>query len=72
MWFVSIFGVMLFLIIICLFVCFVTSRSEVMRNRSPTFGKISKQQIIASKRQVVSLIIFFNLIMFLFLLITVS
>jgi hypothetical protein len=33
------FGVMLFVFIICLFVCIATSRSEVTRNLKPNFEK---------------------------------
>jgi hypothetical protein len=39
---------------------------------SPTFGEASGQLVIASKRQVVYLITFFDLIMFIILLITVA
>jgi hypothetical protein len=33
---------MLFVSIICLFVCIATSRSEVMRNMKPNFGEAPK------------------------------
>jgi hypothetical protein len=42
------------------------------RNLKPNFGDISKQQVVASKRQVMSLIIFFDLIIFMIMLITAA
>jgi magnesium-transporting ATPase (P-type) len=55
--------------IICLFVYIATSRSEIMRNPKPKLGEVPG---IASKRQVVSLITFFGLIMFMFFIITMA
>jgi uncharacterized BrkB/YihY/UPF0761 family membrane protein len=60
---------MLFLSIPYLSVRIATSRSEVTRNLKPNFGEVP---VITSKRQFVSLITFFVLIMFLFLIITVT
>jgi hypothetical protein len=57
--FVLMLGVMLFLYIPCLSVCIVTHRSEVTRNL-----KTNLVEYLVSKRQVVSLITFFDLIMF--------
>jgi hypothetical protein len=52
---------MLFLSILCLFVCIATSRSEVTRDLKT---KLEKYLELHPKRQVVSLITFFNPIMF--------
>jgi hypothetical protein len=62
-------GVMLFVSIICLFACIATSRSGVTKNLKPKQGKVSG---IASKRQVVSLITFVDLMMFMIMLIIVA
>jgi hypothetical protein len=40
---VSMFGVMLFLFIICIYVYFNTNRSEVTRKLKPNFVEVSKQ-----------------------------
>jgi hypothetical protein len=63
------FGVMLGVSIICLFACIAMSTGEVTRNLKSNFGETPR---IASKRQVVSLITFFDLIIFMFLIITVT
>jgi hypothetical protein len=54
------FGVMLFLSIPCLSVYIATNRSEVTRNLKPNLEKYLE---LHPKRQVVSLITFFDLIM---------
>jgi amino acid permease len=55
------FGVMLFLFMICLFVCIVVNRSEEPKAQ---LGEVTR---VAPKRQVVSLITLFDIIIFTFM-----
>jgi hypothetical protein len=55
---------MLFVFIICLFVCNAMSRSKATRNLKPNFGETPEKLDIARKQQVVSLITFFDLIIY--------
>jgi hypothetical protein len=59
----------LFLSIPCLSECIDVNRSKVTRNLKPKVGEVP---CVAPKRQVVSLITFFDLIMFMILLITMA
>jgi hypothetical protein len=61
--------VVLFLFIVHIYVCFATNRSDVTRNLKPKLGKVPG---VAPKRQVVFLIIFFDLIIFMILLINIA
>jgi hypothetical protein len=60
-WFVSIFGVMLFLSIIFLSVCFDAIAKRGYEAPRSCIGEVSR---VARKRQVVLMITFFDLIMF--------
>jgi hypothetical protein len=57
-WFVSIFGVMLFSSILCLSLCIATCRSEVEEPEAQLLGQHLDYKVIASIKQVVSLITF--------------